>query len=135
AEEAQVTLVTQIEPVKPVHIDAGRIRQVVSNLLNNALRHTPANGTITILLMQQRDEACLSVQDTGEGIAPEHLPHLFDRFYRVDGSRSRDSGGSGLGLAIAKTIVEAHKGRISALSDGHNQGSKFTIHLPSVLSS
>ena len=134
AKEAQVTLVTQIEPVKPVHIDGSRIRQVVSNLLNNALRHTPANGTITISLIQKGDEACLVVEDTGEGIAPEHLPHLFDRFYRVDGSRSRDSGGSGLGLAIAKAIVEAHKGQISVHSDGYNRGSKFTICLPSVLS-
>ncbi|MEM7331972.1 MAG: ATP-binding protein [Chloroflexota bacterium] len=132
AEEAGVTLVTQIEPVKPVHIDASRIRQVISNLLNNALRHTQADGTITISLRQQINEACLIVQDTGEGIAPEHLPYLFDRFYRVDGSRSRDSGGSGLGLAIAKAIVEAHKGRISARSDGLGQGSIFTIHLPSV---
>ncbi|MEM9777101.1 MAG: FAD-dependent oxidoreductase, partial [Chloroflexota bacterium] len=86
---------------------------------------------ITISLNQQHSEACLSVHDSGEGIAPEHLPHLFDRFYRVDGSRSRGSGGSGLGLAIAKAIVEAHKGHISVFSAGPAQGSTFTIRLPS----
>lgn len=118
ADDAEITLREEITPTAPVAVDAGRIRQVVSNLLNNALRHTPAGGTITLALKQNDGSAEIRVTDTGEGISAEHLPHLFDRFYRADGSRSRDTGGTGLGLAITKALVEAHGGVISAESNG-----------------
>ena len=85
---------------------------------------------MTILAQQQGEEVQIAVQDTGVGIPPEHLPHLFTRFYRVDKSRSRVGGGSGIGLTIAKHLVEAHGGRIWAYSEGSGKGSKFTFTLP-----
>ncbi len=129
AEEAGVSLGEDFMSVPPLNVDAGRIRQVVSNLLNNALRHTPPDGTITLTLEKVSDGVIIGVHDTGEGVSPEHLPYLFDRFYRVDRSRSRQTGGSGLGLAIAKALVEAHGGEISAESKGGNFGTSFLVKL------
>jgi signal transduction histidine kinase len=110
--------------------DEARLRQVLSNLIVNALQHTPANGRITLQQTTDTHSFTITISDTGSGIAPEHLPHVFDRFYRTDRSRSRETGGTGLGLAIAKAIVEAHNGRLTATSPGSGQGSTFTIQLP-----
>jgi two-component system sensor histidine kinase BaeS len=110
--------------------DPSRLRQVFSNLLDNAIRHTPPNGEIVVSSAIEGDQIALTIRDSGEGIAPEQLRHLFDRFYRTDASRTRDTGGSGLGLAIVKALVETHEGEISAESAGHNKGSTFTVRLP-----
>ncbi len=110
--------------------DHGRLRQVFSNLLANAIRHTSAGGKITVSSAVKDGTVYLIIQDSGEGIAPEQLPHLFDRFYRVDTSRARDTGGSGLGLAIVRALVEMHHGEVSAESAGINKGSTFTVRLP-----
>ena len=132
AEAKGVTVSTQLPDGLPVVlVDPARLTQVLHNLLTNALRHT--SGGDSILVQASHDEASirLVVQDTGEGIPPEHLPHVFDRFYRADPARSRTLGGAGLGLAIARAIVEAHGGQISAASDGGpGHGSAFTIRLP-----
>lgn len=131
AEEKAVQLLIQVPPSLPlVNGDRSRIRQVLHNLLANALRHTPAGGEVTVALAQTAGRVRLTVQDTGEGIEPQHLEHIFDRFYRTDLSRSRETGGSGLGLAIVKAIVEAHGGEASASSGGVGKGTKFTIFLP-----
>ena len=110
--------------------DAGRLDQVISNLLANALRHTPSGGTITLHARPERDGVCILVRDTGEGIPPEDLPFIFDRFWRGDRSRSHAGGaGSGLGLPIARQLVQAHGGRIGVESQP-GQGTTFTIELP-----
>jgi len=131
AQEKQVTLNSKLAQTLPsVQADSHRLRQVLHNLLANALRHTPENGHITITTEQQPNEICIAITDTGDGIPPELLPHVFDRFYRADETHRRDSGGVGLGLAIAKGIVEGHNGRLTATSSGINQGSIFSIYLP-----
>jgi len=107
---------------------ASRLERMLRNLVDNAIKYTTEGGTITLSLFRDGDWACLEVADTGIGIAPEHLPHIFDRFYRVDESRTRGGGGSGLGLAIAKNIVEQHGGRISVVSQP-GKGSRFTVWL------
>lgn len=112
--------------------DEQRLNQVLSNLLDNALRHTPAGGTVSVRMTAVQGGIQLAVKDTGEGIPAAELAHVFDRFYRVDRSRSRQTGGSGLGLSIARQLVEAHGGRIGVKSppDGQNQGTAFTVFLP-----
>ena len=112
-----------------VDVDPERIAQVLSNLVSNALRYTPAGGAITLAATAQADTVQLRVQDTGAGIAPEALPHIFERFYRADPSRQQENGSSGLGLAIAKSIVEAHGGTIGVESVV-GRGTTFTINLP-----
>lgn len=108
--------------------DPDRIEQAIENLVANALRHTPAGGTITLSAMHTDGVAVLSVADTGGGIAPEHLPHVFERFYKADAARAADSTGSGLGLSITRAIVERHGGTIGVTSQpGHTT---FTIRLP-----
>ncbi|GMA21653.1 ATP-binding protein [Arsenicicoccus piscis] len=113
-----------------VTVDRQRLGQVLSNLLTNALRHTPAGGIVTVSARQVDDEIDITVTDTGEGIAPEHLPHVFERFYRGDAARSRDNSGSGIGLTISKAIIDAHQGTIKAASPGPGQGSSFVVTLP-----
>lgn len=132
AEAKGVTLQLHLATNVPkISVDAARLTQVLQNLLANALRHTPAGQTITVRIEPDTDQVDVTVADTGEGIAPEHLPHIFDRFYRADPARSRDRGGAGLGLAIARAIVEAHEGRITVTSDGlPGHGSTFTVQLP-----
>jgi signal transduction histidine kinase len=131
AEESGITLQTDIDPDLPaLSADEGRITQVLHNLIANALRHTLSGGTIVIRATATDGEVLLTVQDSGDGIAPEHLPHIFDRFYRTDGSRARTSGGAGLGLAIVRAIVLAHGGSIDVVSEGVGQGSTFTVRLP-----
>ena len=116
--------------LSPVTLDSHRITQALDNLIANALRHTPAGGEVIVSVGATPDALTLSVRDTGSGIAAEHLPFVFDRFYRTDPARSRDAGGSGLGLAIARAIAEAHGGSLSAASAGSGQGSTFTLQLP-----
>lgn len=126
-----VTLETRIDRSVPVTVDPDRFGQVLGNLLDNALRHTPDGGTVTITCRQAGPtHAEIVVADTGEGIADEHLDHLFDRFYRADLARNRRYGGSGIGLTITRALVEAHRGRIRAASDGPGRGARFTIDLP-----
>jgi two-component system, OmpR family, sensor histidine kinase BaeS len=128
-----VSLLTHVSaPLPDVRMDRDRIGQVLGNVLDNALRHTPAGGTVTISAASSPRPGVveLSVADTGEGIPAEHLPHVFDRFYRVDAARDRAHGGSGIGLAIAKALVEAHGGDLTATSPGTGKGSTFRLRLP-----
>lgn len=119
-----------IEPTD-VTVDAERIGQVLGNLLDNALRHTPTGGTVTLRAAPSRtNTTAIAVSDTGEGIAAQHLDHLFDRFYRADPARARNAGGSGIGLAITRALVEAHGGRIRVSSRGLGHGAQFTLELP-----
>jgi signal transduction histidine kinase len=113
-----------------VSIDSQRISQVLRNLLDNAVAHTE-DGSVTVAVTQQDNRVEISVADTGEGIPEEDLPNIFDRFYRVDKSRTRATGGSGLGLTIAKYLVEAHGGRIEAQSE-KGKGSRFSFTVPVV---
>jgi two-component system, OmpR family, sensor kinase len=108
--------------------DAHRLDQLIGNLVGNAIKYTPDGGTITLSLYQDGDWARLDVADTGMGIPAEHLPHIFERFYRVDKARSRRSGGSGLGLAIVKGIAEQHGGKVSVTSEP-GKGSTFSVWL------
>ena len=111
-----------------IDIDPDRVQQTVGILIANALRHTPAAGSITVAVRRDQLHAIIEVADTGAGIPPGDLPHIFERFYRADKSRSRESGGSGLGLAIAKGIVQAHGGSISATSEvGQGTCVRFTL--------
>ena len=114
----------------PLWADEQRLSQVVGNLLENALRHTPSGGSVDIRCVREGDRLKIAVTDNGEGIAAEHLPRLFERFYRADAARDREHGGAGIGLAIAKALVEAHGGTISVASAGPGTGATFTIDLP-----
>ncbi|MHA6630017.1 sensor histidine kinase [Pseudonocardia sichuanensis] len=116
------------DPV-PVLADPARLRQALGNLVANAVTHTPRGGSVEVAVRSCGESVLLSVTDDGAGITAEHLPHVFDRFYRVDPSRSRGTGGSGLGLAITRHLVEAHGGHVHATSVP-GAGSVFTIHLP-----
>lgn len=113
-----------------VLVDKVRLRQVVSNLLNNALHYTAVGGRVQIRVVQEEGQVVVCVADSGEGIAAEELPYVFDRFYRADKSRQRDYGHTGLGLAIVRAIVEAHGGEVTAESGGTGQGSTFVVRLP-----
>jgi len=128
--EKEITLQTEeLASLPQVDIDPGRMRQVLSNLLSNALQHTPRGGSVSLRGAITGDELALTIRDTGEGMTPEETQAVFNRFYRGDASRRRDEGGAGLGLAITKAIVEAHGGRIQASSAGKGQGSALTIFL------
>ena len=132
AHSRAITLTVDVVPGTPdVLADRGRLRQVILNLLANALHYTPEGGQVAIRVFGEADRVLVAVSDTGPGIAPQDLPHLFDRFYRTDRSRSRETGGSGLGLAIARSIVEMHRGNIAVVS-AMGQGSTFTVSLPQV---
>ena len=134
-EEKGVTQELELPPdLPPVFADEDRLGQVLLNLIGNALQYTLAGGQVRVTAGQKGNEVQVSVSDTGIGIPPEHLPHVFDRFYRVDKSRSRAGGGSGIGLTIARYLVEAHGGRIWASSRGPGQGSLFAFSLPAASS-
>lgn len=113
-------------------VDPDRMRQVLTNLLANAFRHTPNGGCILVSVEEVDEMLSIRVHDNGAGISEADLPRVFDRFYRSDPARSRDTGGSGLGLAIVEAIVIEHNGHITAESPGLGQGSTFTILLPPV---
>jgi two-component system sensor histidine kinase BaeS len=129
--EKGVALQTQVPTdLSPVWADEDRVGQVLLNLVGNALQYTPSGGQVQISARRQAAQVYISVADTGVGIAAEHLPLIFTRFYRVDKSRARVGGGSGIGLTIAKHLIEAHGGRIWAESAGPGQGSTFVFTLP-----
>jgi histidine kinase len=130
-QEKQVQFSISIpEPNTTIFVDPDRLEQVLVNLLMNALQFTDPGDSVSLSAQQHRNVLKIQVQDTGSGIASEHLPHIFTRFYRVDKSRSRQSGGSGIGLTISKHLVEAHGGTITVTSPGPGLGSTFEIKLP-----
>jgi two-component system, OmpR family, sensor histidine kinase BaeS len=129
ADAAGVALSASTPSSLPIHADPHRVRQALGNLVANALRFTPSGGSVVVSVEQSGRQVVWTVSDTGPGIAPEHLPHLFDRFYRADPSRSRSTGGSGLGLAIVRHLVEAHGGQVEVASEV-GRGSTFVIRLP-----
>ncbi len=130
-QEKDVALFNEVSNALPkVIADEDRIGQVLLNLLGNALQYTPNGGQVKISASVDESFVEFSVEDTGIGIEPEHLPHVFTRFFRVDKSRSRVGGGSGIGLTIAKRLIEASGGRIWATSDGIGKGSTFCFTLP-----
>ena len=132
AESKRIVLDLDLTPdLPPLLADEDRAIQILTNLTANALQYTPEGGKVTISAKRVNDNIQISIRDTGIGISPEHLSHIFDRFYRADKSRSRASGGgSGIGLTIARALVEAHGGRIWVESEGKGTGSKFTFSLP-----
>lgn len=109
--------------------DSIKLKQLFSNLIDNAIKYTPDGGTISLIVQPGKDQVAVVLKDTGIGIPSDDLPHIFDRFYRVDTSRSRLSGGVGLGLSICQWIVKAHHGTIDVKSQFH-QGTTFTVILP-----
>jgi signal transduction histidine kinase len=125
-----VKLEGNVDPnVDPVHMDTQRIGRVLNNLVGNALRHTPVQGEVKVSVRRTEDGVEVTVSDSGEGIRPEDLPHVFESFYRGEKSRSRSTGGAGLGLAISRGIIHAHGGEIRVQSQaGH--GSQFIFTLP-----
>lgn len=130
-EDKGVPLHTELSPDLPaVRVDMTRMSQVMLNLLGNALQYTPTGGQVIVRAWANGNELHIAVEDSGIGLASEHLRHVFERFYRVDKSRARTGGGSGIGLTITRHLVEAHHGRLIAASPGPDQGSTFTITLP-----
>lgn len=129
AAERTVELSVASGPAVTLQADEDLLLQLLLNLLDNALKYTPASGSVTVAWKTKGGQAELSVHDTGPGIASEHLPHVFERFYRVDKARSRSEGGVGLGLSICKWIAEAHGGTISIASES-GQGTACTVRLP-----
>jgi signal transduction histidine kinase/DNA-binding response OmpR family regulator len=131
ASARKIRLEVELEPLGiPLLGDAGRLQQVAWNLLSNAVKFTPEGGRVGVLLRRAGPDAEFRVEDTGQGIGADFLPHVFERFRQADGSTTRRHGGLGLGLAIARHLVELHGGAISADSDGEGRGSSFTVRLP-----
>jgi two-component system CheB/CheR fusion protein len=131
AEQKSVTLDLNLtsEPLL-VQGDAARLRQIACNLLSNAIKFTPAGGKVSISLVREGDEARLDVTDTGRGIDPAHLPHVFELYRQNPSVLTRSSGGLGIGLALVHQLVESHSGRIEAQSEGVDRGTRFTVWLP-----
>ena len=129
ADDRQLSLSLDVVPVPTISADEQWLKQALINLLDNSLKYTPPGGSVTVQLRRSDDSLEIAVRDTGPGIEAEHVPFLFDRFYRVDKARARESGGIGLGLAIVKGIVEAHGGTVSVDTEP-GKGSQFTIRLP-----
>ncbi|HSF10878.1 MAG TPA: ATP-binding protein [Nitrospirales bacterium] len=129
AKDQQILLTLESQPVPLVMGDRERVKQLLINLLDNAMRYTSPGGTVVVRMGLKEDYVAIAVEDTGVGIEPEHLPRLFDRFYRTDTSRVKNSGGTGLGLPIVKEIAEAHRGTVTVQSEIGN-GSVFTLLLP-----
>lgn len=131
ADASGVTVRTEADGAPWLDADPVRMRQALGNLVSNALRHTPVDGTVTLTARRDGDEVVFTVSDTGAGIAPEDLPHVFDRFWRAEKSRSRRTGGSGLGLPIVRHLIAAHGGTAVAASEP-GAGAAFTLRLPAV---
>lgn len=112
-----------------VFADKDKMSQVIVNLLSNALKYTPEGGKVEVNIKGAEDTTEISIKDSGNGIPPEDLPYIFERFYRADKSRNRLTGGAGIGLTITKSIIEAHKGRIEVQSE-LEKGTEFTVSLP-----
>src|SRR5262249_31276558 len=129
AEAKEIRLGVEVNGATGVIGDASRLREVFFNLLDNGIKYTPKGGEIEVRISQNGPEAVVTVRDTGIGVPPEHVPHVFDRFYRVDKARSRAEGGTGLGLSIAQSIIAAHGGRIE-LASTPGQGTTCTVRLP-----
>jgi signal transduction histidine kinase len=129
AEEKHVSLTA--DGTDPVEVDAdpSRLKQVVVNLLDNAVKYTPEGGEVSVSVTQRDGHAVLEVADTGLGISADDLPHVFERFYRADKARSRQLGGTGLGLSIVRSICLAHGGRVTVNST-EGRGSLFRVELP-----
>jgi CheY-like chemotaxis protein len=131
AESKGVRLVVDLDPeIGATVADPDRLQQIVWNLLSNAVRFTPARGRVRVTAQRTASTIAIDVEDTGTGIAPEHLPHIFERFRQVDSTTTRAHGGLGLGLAIVRHLVEAHGGSVSANSAGLGAGARFTVLLP-----
>jgi signal transduction histidine kinase len=124
-----VSLNIEPSPDIPFTGDEDLLRRMLLNLLDNAIKYTPAGGSVSVELRTEPGALQLAVSDTGVGIPAVDVPHVFERFYRVDKARSRADGGTGLGLAIAKWVVEAHKGSIEVTSTP-DRGSRFTVTFP-----
>jgi two-component system, OmpR family, phosphate regulon sensor histidine kinase PhoR len=134
AESRGIALALDVAPdVAPIIVDRTAVRQILSNLIENSLRHTDT-GQVTVFATRVAAGTELGVRDTGSGIPPEHLPRIFERFYRVDAGRSRESGGTGLGLAIVKHLVDAHGGTLTAESE-LGRGTAIAAFFPSGASS
>jgi heavy metal sensor kinase len=129
AEAAQIRLVADLPPECPVEVDRVQIERMLSNLISNALKFTPVGGEVRVSLRRRSDRIDLIVEDTGRGIAPEHLPHVFDRFYQVPDSDANAERGLGLGLSFVSWIAKAHGGSVEVESE-MNKGSRFTVSLP-----
>lgn len=129
AEEKSQTISLELPPKLILHGDEDNLVRLFLNLVENAIKYTPAGGQISVQAETNKREIRVAIQDTGPGIPPEHIPHLFERFYRVNNDRSRATGGSGLGLSLAHQIVQQHKGRIDVQSTV-GEGSTFTVYLP-----
>lgn len=130
AVEKRIQLSAQTGSPLIATVDTTRIRQVLLNLLTNAIRHTPDGGMIRINLASTAGSAQISIVDSGEGLAPEQLASVFNRFYRADPSRSRETGGTGLGLSIVQALIHAHGGKVEAASAGPGKGCAFTVTVP-----
>jgi signal transduction histidine kinase len=134
AQAKGITVVPLLDTgVATVRGDFARLQQIVCNLLSNAIKFTPSGGKVDVCLAHRNEEAEISVSDSGQGIKPEFLPLVFDRFRQEDGSISRRHGGLGLGLAIVRHLVELHAGSVEAFSDGEGKGSRFVVRLPTRL--
>jgi len=130
AKQQEISLEGNVDSdVDPVHMDTQAIGRVLKNLIGNALRHTPAQGRVSVWVRRTTQGVEVTVSDTGEGIRAEDIPHIFERFYRGEKSRNRVTGGAGLGLAIARGIVQAHGGDIRVESET-NKGTQFTFRIP-----
>ncbi|MEA2446266.1 MAG: two-component system, chemotaxis family, CheB/CheR fusion protein, partial [Thermoleophilales bacterium] len=126
-----ISLNVDLDPeILVVEGDSIRLAQIAWNLLNNAVKFTPAKGEIRITLLREGDDARIIVEDSGQGIAPEFLPHVFEIFRQADASSSRRQGGMGIGLALVKQLAELHDGRVLADSEGINRGARFTVWIP-----
>ena len=129
AEDKKITITCLLSEQVLVTGDRSRLKQVLVNLLDNAIKYTPEGGSITIRTFTREKAAILQVSDNGIGIPPEALPHVFERFYRADKARSRLLGGAGLGLSIVRSICLAHGGQVTVRRRG-GEGTEFTVELP-----
>jgi len=132
AEHKKINLIfTEIDKIQ-IELDQIKIQQALSNIIYNAIKYTPERGTVHITLYNENNAAVIKIEDNGIGISADSLPHIFEKFYRVDKARSRLTGGTGLGLAIAQQIIVLHQGKIEVTSQ-LNEGTKFYVYLPKII--